>query len=331
MTPWWATTRSTGCDLSSLPAATPPLRALTLNTWAIRGRSEGARLTRARLSELVRRLDDLRPDVLFCQEVWRGVEANLLQAARHLPHQVQSDDYASDHRLGAGLLILCRFPLDPATERTYSVDAPGRVTRRSALFTSARLPDGARLALVNTHLIDNPSARLGPERSPRGEPLFLGGPENDPLEAIRASQLRELFGWIEAHTEGPLVLGGDLNTGPQYPLWSAFLGTLAQEQPALGRTLSLPWGLPHTYDNPYSAHGRSEGQLDHLMGLRGAEIRGAQVVLTEPFQAPLPPTAWRRWLGRVLPALAEPRLVPAHVSDHFGVLAEVRLRGTPDD
>lgn len=320
------------------------LRILTINTWAIRGRSEGARLTMARLAELLRRFDSLRPDLVFCQEVWRGAEADLLKSAPNLPHSRQSDVYASDRRLGAGLLLLSRFPLGPAVERTYSVDAPGRVTRRSALFTEAHLPGGRRLALVNTHLIDNPTATLGEARSPRGEPMFLGGPEHDALEANRAVQLRELFGWIDAHTAAPVVLCGDFNTGPQYPLWYASLSELAAARPALAQTLSLPWGLPATYNNAYSALGFSEGQLDHVIGLRGAQVDEARVVLTEPFEAPLPPLAWSSlpslppWLGRLGQGLAKrlARLLPSrtvstYVSDHFGVLAEVSLAPPPAD
>ncbi|MDY0004169.1 MAG: endonuclease/exonuclease/phosphatase family protein, partial [Polyangia bacterium] len=276
------------------------LRALTINTWAIRGRSEGARLTMARLCELVRRFDELRPDLVLCQEVWRGREAAVLKAAPSLPHYVQSDDYSSDRRLGAGLLVLSRHPLEPARERTYSVDAPGRVTRRSALFTRTTLGDGSRLSIVNTHLIDNPSATLGPHLGSRGEAMFLGGPRHDPLEANRATQLRELFGWIDAHTEGPLLLGGDLNTGPQYPLWFSFLSELAQSRPELWQTISLSSGVGHTYDNQYSPTGRSEGQLDHLIGLRGAQVTEARVALTEPFDASLPPTPLQRWLRGAL-------------------------------
>lgn len=301
------------------------LRVLTVNTWAIRGRSKGARLTPVRLGELVRRLAELRPDVVLCQEVWRREEAGILKSAPGYPHHCQSDDYASDLRLGAGLLVLSRWPLGPATERTYSVDAPGKRTRRSALFSSVRLPGGESLFLVNTHLIDNPTATLGSTRNPLGEPMFLGGPGHDPLEANRGTQLRELFGWIHEHTQGPVVLGGDLNTGPQYPLFHAFLGEVAVTWPDLASGLSLPWGLPPTYVYTESPGGESEGQLDHVIGMRGAVITSAKVTLTEPFWAPLPWPRGIRWLHALGLHPGGARPVRSHVSDHFGVLAQVRV------
>jgi endonuclease/exonuclease/phosphatase family metal-dependent hydrolase len=209
--------------------------------------------------------------------------------------------------------------------RSYAAQEPGHRTVRAALLATVTPESGPALRLVCTHLTSNDAARLGDRRNPLGERMFRGGPRHDPREPLRRAQLRELSGWLAAEASRPVLLGGDLNTGPQYPLWWEWLTDLALRHPALRETLSRTPGLPATYDNAYAALGKSEGQLDHLIGFGGTEVLRTEVVLQERVPMPAP-----RGLGPMVERLIRFRdLRPwtgtffGPCSDHHGLLAEV--------
>ena len=75
------------------------LAALTLNTWAIRGVSDGARATSQRLRGLCAHVRELSPDWVFLQEVWRKPDQVLLRDGCGYPHLACSDTYRHPARI----------------------------------------------------------------------------------------------------------------------------------------------------------------------------------------------------------------------------------------
>lgn len=314
------------------PAETPaaaarPLRILTLNTWSIRGRSLGARSTAFRLTQLARRIRELDADLVCLQEVWRRSNYALLRRESGLPFAAISDRYGSDEQLETGLVILSRHPLRRQALLRFARNAPYRKTRKGALLVRVERPQAAPLWLVTTHLTANNGARIGHDPNPWGEPMFRGGPRWDPNEDIRREQLHELSDRLAALAAGPILLGGDLNTGPQYPLWWRYLAELPSLHPDLAGSLSFTERLPCTYCNMYAPLGEGEGQLDHLLGFRGARVLDTQRVFERRYRVPpklIRSERYRRLLGRLWPGAGPvSKPVTTTISDHYGLLAEV--------
>jgi endonuclease/exonuclease/phosphatase family metal-dependent hydrolase len=169
------------------------MRVLTWNLWWRHGPWQQRREAIATV------LADVAPDVCGLQEVWGGDQENLAgQLAERLgmhwcwaarpPREHWQRTHGADLRFGNA--VLSRWPIAGQSERDLPVpDGQARV----AVHARVDAP-GGELPLFTTHL----SHQLG-------------------ASAARQAQVRELAGFVAAHSDGrryPPVVTGDLNAEP---------------------------------------------------------------------------------------------------------------------
>jgi endonuclease/exonuclease/phosphatase family metal-dependent hydrolase len=104
---------------------------------------------------------------------------------------------------------------------------------------------------------------------------------SDYEEVSRWDQLRTLTEHLnQTLNEGiPIILGGDLNTGPRYPLWCKWMTYMKDNFQDLFDSVSYIKGLPSTFNNDLGH--RDQGQLDHIIAFGKAKVIESKVVLTE--------------------------------------------------
>jgi endonuclease/exonuclease/phosphatase family metal-dependent hydrolase len=149
-----------------------------------------------RRSALIDELSALPADVVVLQEVWLAEDRRRVVDGVRYPHVVEADPlpsrpggWAADG--ACGQVVLSRLPLESARV----VELPGSLVRRAAVM--ARV---GGVTLVATHL----TADLAQAEHP--EPGGWAGEHR--------SQVEVLLDLIE-EIEGPVVLAGDLNCGPE--------------------------------------------------------------------------------------------------------------------
>lgn len=236
----WATLR----PLDSTAQQHGPLRVLAWNLrmgYGLDGQFDAGRVARL--------IEAQHPDVVLLSEVDRGWLLNggqdqLRILARMLDmHAVFGP--AADPVWGDA--ILTRGPVYRLHRQ--ELGDHGSLTGAEAL--SLQVPyDGVRVTVVATHL------------QPRGDEL------NQTL-----GQVQELGAPLSAFSnEGPVVLGGDLNTTPGSPAWRALLVTGFEDMLAGARPL------------PTDPAGHPTQQIDHVIGspgMRGSDAHAPATRLSD--------------------------------------------------
>jgi endonuclease/exonuclease/phosphatase family metal-dependent hydrolase len=271
------------------------LRFVTLNLWGENGPWE------ARLSQVGAELDRLAPDVVALQEV-REAPGRVPNQAAALAgprgwHQifVPSTGWGGGHE---GLALLSRFPIGEHDWRPlpHSTETEGRIVLSARIDT-----DLGQIWAHTTHL----SYR-----------------ENQGLE--REEQVQVVDEVVAAHAnDAPHVVMGDFNTVPESDeiRWLTGLCTLGGRrvnyQDAWAEANPGEPGYTWTHGNDYTERMhwlRRDRRLDYIFVTpvrrdRRGSILGAALAFVEPQTSP-----------------GGERL---YASDHFGVVADVRLVPEP--
>ena len=273
-------------------------RVLTLNTGLLRVRLLGRTLLEVphldqRLQALPAALAGTGADVLCLQEVFRpGHRDDLVQALRGThPHVARCDD----RRRGFthGLLVLSRFPVAGASFTPFAAMQAWQrlLVRQGVLAATVSLPGVGDVRVLDVHT----TAGGG------------GGPESPRVERLRARQLRQVSE-LGLASSLPVVLCGDLNTGPE-----ASPDNLRQLLDA-GWTDPVVGGTTWDPDNPLNRGGVFDDspaqRVDHVLLDPAAagrlHVREVDIVLEQP--------------------VVQVRGGHVPVSDHAGVLVALEPR-----
>ncbi len=173
-------------------AATFRLDAISFNmalTESVKGPAE-------RLPAIIAALIAADADVLCLQEAFEGVAppphvAALLED--HYPHAFHSP-LDKQTPLGAGLLLVSKYPFEVTDALRFSVEDPFKAVDRSVLLAELNIA-GQPVRIACAH--------LNPGLAPSGV-------------ASRGQQVTEIFAFLDAQPaiDGPVLLLGDLNAGP---------------------------------------------------------------------------------------------------------------------
>jgi len=170
---------------------------------------------------------------------------------------------------------------------------------RGALYARVRSADSiGELQVFCTHLTANTHALVHPAR--RGS-----------WRAEHARQVSELAAWIasKAGASAPVLLLGDLNTGPALP--DAGIGGRATEQYAVF--------LRAGFINPYIAAGAAECSFCSANTLNGAAGRGGSLIDHVLLRGALRVLTVERVLDEKIDLVVDGRRIQSHLSDHHGL------------
>ena len=172
----------------------------------------------------------------------------------------------------SGLLILSKYEILDQYRMVYSnrgllenvLSDFERSVTKSLLMAKVHIPNKGSFWLGNTHLIANH------EVSKKSDGTY----ELDTYNDTRRQQITEAMVWINKIAGASAVIfGGDLNTGPGYPLWKSIKAYM-EENGIDGDMVSTS---TYSVQNPYVED--DEGKLDHIFGLNGAKAINEQTVL----------------------------------------------------
>lgn len=150
-------------------------------------KGKGIRRSRPDLIEISRRLEDLKPDLLLCQEVYHehsGVsQSQRIAEEMELLHRYEPNaEYRRGHH---GNATFSRFPISRHGNLDISTN---RIERRGVLWTRVHFKTGHDLHVFNTHFGLShrqrtvQAARVGAfvqERAELEDPVILAGDFND--------------------------------------------------------------------------------------------------------------------------------------------------------
>lgn len=245
---------------------------LTINTWALP--FNGTK--RERLKHMCQAINNLSPDIVLMQEVWEQTDYKQIIKLCDYPYYTEYGWYPWVGKY-CGMVILSKHRIGKIEKIEYpwqlTFPNPLKAAMKAEIFISGR----QKIYVFNTHLTANLVTSLGSAYNRFGKLMF----ESDYEEGTRLEQLMVLTRSIgEAVKENvPVISGGDLNTGPRYPLWYGWMGWMHKSYGWLYDRLTYTWGLGSTYINKYA--GQDQGQLDHIMGWGLARIVTTKVVLNE--------------------------------------------------
>ncbi len=181
---------------------------LTLNTFLHEVRLFGvipvwqtAPAISARLDALPAALAETGADVISLQEVYRRPHRDRLVQALKESHPWSVGLKQPGLPLGTGLLILSRHPVRNVSFHEFRAAVfEERIAVRSGLLAcTIDFPDLGETRVVNTH-------------------LSAGGlkhhPESEAATTLRRHQIGELLDVCNQVAPGPVVIAGDLNSGP---------------------------------------------------------------------------------------------------------------------
>ena len=166
---------------------------------------------------------------------------------------------------------------------------------------------GQKVVIFNTHLTANMEVSLRNEHNIFGKVMF----ESDHEEHTRWAQLQTLTHHInkDVRFDKQVILGGDLNTGPRYPLWYQWQDLLKHRYTEMHDSMSYIKKVESTYNNDFCS--RDQGQLDHIIGFGGPKIENSTVVFKEKHNMYFP--------------FKKNKYKKAFISDHYGLLSTVEI------
>ncbi len=126
-------------------------------------------------------------DIAALQEVCRRDDAPPLPSSTLFEHSRMAENFKLSHRR-CGVATYSKLPILKAAPYLSGVKELGFATRKSALLTLHRLPNGDTLALLNVHAVNFVPTR------------------HFALEMARLTE------WIERHAHLPIIAAGDFNT-----------------------------------------------------------------------------------------------------------------------
>jgi endonuclease/exonuclease/phosphatase family metal-dependent hydrolase len=216
-------------------------------------------------------IGSLKPDLVALQEVDNGIPRTgetdqarfLAERTGMIPAFCPTVTHARGHY---GIAVLSRYSPEPPRCGRLPVMAPFNFQQRGIVHLTVRVA-GRKLHLFNTHL-----SLFGFERR-RQIAALLGEP------------------WIGSVPAGePVILCGDLNTGPRSPVYRRLAGLLQDVQTSRRASRTLP---------TFSSR-RPLFRLDHIFVSSHFHVRRVEVPRREPF---------------------------ATVSDHLPLVADLTLNG----
>ena len=167
------------------------MKVVTYNTWQLPFPVLGGKNRAARFKLLPAALAATHADVLLLQEVWHPrLQRELTQELGKLgyKHVFGRQRFYQD-----GLMIASRWPFESqVTFKSYSQPTKGleRLLKKGALRATVQVPNQGNVEFVCIHL-----------------PAAIG-------DQGRLDALDELFGWLDATGDRPMVVGGDYNFYP---------------------------------------------------------------------------------------------------------------------
>jgi endonuclease/exonuclease/phosphatase family metal-dependent hydrolase len=276
---------------------------LTFNAGLLRafgGRLQPTPFIEERVREMPSLIASLAPDVVLMQEVYDdGNRLAVTEGLRALLPFQSFEPLARAWGLSCGLMFLSRSPAEVSFHPFEAGFLAEKLFDRKG-FQIARLPVPSQsLHLFNFHMTAGGIVR---------------GPEARATERMRAKQIAELLN-VARSAPGPVILGGDLNAGPEASARN--YGLLGEAGFVDAHRFLHPTQVDYTWEpgNPLNSggpHRRSPAQrVDHVFVARTSlgssiEIVESRIVFREPS------------------VHTSQGLVP--LSDHYGVL--VRLRTT---
>lgn len=282
---------------------------LTLNTYLLDIRLFGriplykaAPHIDQRLTALPGALLGTGADVICLQEVFRKPHRRFLADALAPSHPFAAGVRHAGLPLGTGLMVLSRHPIRDARFREFrSAVLEERIAvRMGMLICEIDLPDLGPTRVVDFH-------------------LSAGGlkhhPESPAAEALRECQIQELVHAAWEPALGPVVMAGDLNSGPHTStvnhrrvLDAGFRDAFA-EAGAADRVIT--WDPANPVISGERNHALPPQRIDHVFlrteGSENLRVTETRVVLNNPVA--------RISGGETIP-----------VSDHYGLLAEIGKR-----
>lgn len=182
------------------PAAAESISVISLNTWGV----PFASYDRWRYAEAMEQISAIGPDFVLLQEVFSCKGKHDFRNYDLYPYQTQGPR-AAPRLVSSGLRILSKHPILRKAQLVYRTCINDDcLSRKGALLAVVRLPSGAKLNLVTTHL----NARGG--------------------DWARKDQLDQLKIFLDYYKEpgAPILIGGDFNLNPTSPLYPKLLTDL---------------------------------------------------------------------------------------------------------
>lgn len=266
------------------------LRILTLNAWALP--APLSRLPEARMTEVGLRLRDLDVDVAAFQEVWTRGSRRALRAACAQAGLVHA--WSSHATIGgSGLFVLSRLPIASAHFERFGVRGhPERIDHgdyyggKGFLQLSLAHAEGP-VSLCTTHLHARYAADVEHAYVPQ-----------------RIAQVVQLASALWS-AEQPVLALGDFNFSESDVEHRVLCGLAGLRDVAIELDRRQPTALRH---NPYRGARKPDRRIDYVFARDGVHAR------VEPVR-----------LERVLDEVFVLDGRAAAVSDHAGLLAEVRI------
>lgn len=207
-----------------------------------------------RLANLCEFLKSSDLDAVMLQEVWLKKDAKTLSEACGFKYVC----YQDDESFQSGLMILSNNYITNCSKKVFLDEASNtgmgsfieKNVHKAFLMAHVTVSNGQDVTLITTHTISN----YQPEVEENTNTLKF---KQDPDEGVRLSQLKEIFDYVHDLDE-PVVIGGDLNTGPGYPIWDAL------EITALGEGYSDDGNYEVTFSSSNKYVIDDEGSLDHF-------------------------------------------------------------------
>jgi endonuclease/exonuclease/phosphatase family metal-dependent hydrolase len=265
-----------------------PLRIVTYNLWGL----PGALLQKPKRMGLIEReLPKLGADILILNEAFHA-KTRPIALLKEYPYRTFGPG-KSGVNISSGVVLLSRYPILKEARVKYSQCAGmDCLSNKGAVYAQIQVPDVGPVQVIGTHL------------------------NADGRDSLRSRQLEEAFDLYSPEEDsGPMVLAGDLNfhseSGPYSDLvvQAQFRDVHAEYRALHGALASIPW-FGFTYDpnrnknlqwlKPFV---RAE-RLDYIWIKDSAcvdlAVRESKMAFDRPIDG-------------------------VHLSDHFGVLADIDL------
>jgi len=244
------------------------IKVLTINTWGLPFNTSKA----ARLKAMCPQIIKLDADIVLLQELWEKSDYETIVKKCKYPYVTAYGPFPYIGKY-SGMAILSKYPIVSTTRIDYRWRTLPNLVK--AAMRAEILIAGRKISVFNTHLTANLEVSLGSESNLFGKIMFT----SDHEERTRWDQLKTLTHYLnKARLRGhPVIVGGDLNTGPRYPLWYRWQKWLRKNYRDLHDSMSYTIGLPSTYNNDFC--GQNQGQLDHIIAFGTAKVLESKVVL----------------------------------------------------
>lgn len=246
-----------------------------------------------RLAELTKRLKVLNADIICLQEFFHAELQNQFYASLKsiYPYAAGFAKTGFKLRLSNELLILSKFPLKDGklTRFTHAAIEERFFTSKGMYRINIEIPGMKVLQLINFH-------------------MTAGGlrnhPEDQHMDAIRSSQIRQLLGSMPEDI--PVLLAGDLNAGPETSKsnYSELLAAGLIDAFTNGNNSGITWNPENPLVASNKEHHLPPQRIDHIF-------------LNKAGAGKLAPVKSCIVLNAASVYLPDGRTIP--VSDHYGV------------